>query len=152
LAAAPGIPSSPPPVASPAPALGPAAATCLASLQSIERQYNLAANPPRVPLNNGQASLSDQLAQSKGVLTPPATNDPAVIQPPNVDTTLPTTPPPDPGKAPVEGGLSAADRDFLEGVIIAGRSAAERDDGVGCASQVQTAQQFIATHAKPTAR
>jgi hypothetical protein len=62
--------------------------------QQAERGCALGSNAPTLGENNSTQSLSDRLAQSKGVICPPRDVDPHMTAPPPAEGNTPVIPPP----------------------------------------------------------
>jgi hypothetical protein len=111
---------------------GPAVAQdCLAEVDAMAGELGLATEPAEP---GDAASLSDRLAQSGGVIEPPAdAGATPVIEPPaGTSDAMPTAPavaPDDP----------AARRDQVEGLLMAARAAAEAGDEEACEARLAEA-------------
>jgi len=95
------------------------------------------------------AASSERLAQSGGVVAPPAVGDTAVIEPPRSGSSnMPTAPAvrPDSGpgtNAPTGGSMGqAAQNAQLESLVTAARSAAKRGDEAQCMESLTQARRL----------
>ncbi len=117
------------------------AANCIDQVRMIADDFKLVIDPP----DAGSVITPEDLAQSGGVIEPPAVGDPAVREPPAPNSNMPTTPElPPTGQADVGPlDLSPGDRLLLEGILTAARAEARRGDVDGCFRRLQKAQQLI---------
>lgn len=130
---------------------GVQAGSCLDQVRAHASEYNLSINPPDAPSDTvpGTLDLND-LGKSGGVIEPPPTGDPAVIEPPdNFKHSMPTLPvtPPTP-KARGDGDaprMNAADLVLLESVLVAARSEALRGQEKDCFDRLHAAQKLVQT-------
>jgi hypothetical protein len=132
--------------------LGSAAAMADACLDDVRRlgdTYGLAIDPPDAPSKDQpRPPSSKDLAQSGGVVEPPATPDASVITPPrDTDSRMPTAPKVAPetkkqGSA-VPSGPSAADRSTLQALLVAARDQARRGREDDCRESLQKARQLL---------
>ncbi|AWK85691.1 hypothetical protein [Azospirillum thermophilum] len=104
--------------------------------------------------NGGGSVTSDRLAQSGGLVSPPAVGDRGVIEPPSTGSTMPTAPAlrPDagagPDRAPQAGGTGAtmgqaARNAQLESLVTAARSAARSGDEERCMQSLGEARRLL---------
>lgn len=154
-------------------ALVPAASfagPCGDAAERLAVEHDLRADPAagETPVGEGEApagggaTLSDRLAQTGGVLTPPdtgAADDEAVIEPPDPDRfPMPTTPdvqaePPSPSGGPPAATQApgtqgpemqqAADRLRAESLLMAARSADDAGDAETCRERLAEARDVL---------
>lgn len=141
------------------------AGPCGDAAERLAVEHDLRADPAagETPVGEGEApavggaTLSDRLAQTGGVLTPPdmgAAADEAVIEPPDPDRfPMPTTPdvqaePPSPTGAPPSAAQGremqqAADRLRAESLLMAARTADEAGDADTCRERLAEARDVL---------
>lgn len=131
-------------------AVAPARAdSCIEQVEDLAGQYGLSTDlPDAATQDTPDAPVSDDLAQSGGLIKPPADPDsPEVIDPPqNTQPATPTLPDATPGPQTEGGaaGLSSADLVLLESILVGARAEAERGDEVDCFNRLSRARDFIA--------
>lgn len=137
-----GLSTEPPPVAVPGPGSGAPA---------------LSGSTPRDELGSG--SGSEQLAQSGGMVAPPAVGDRSVVEPPAIGSNMPTAPSitpqansrtvPDSGPGGSGGGDGlmgqAARNAQVESLVTAARSAARDGDETRCMNSLNDARRLSRT-------
>ena len=123
------------------------ASSCLDQVESLADAYNLTIDPPDVATRGSSDPIDSQdLAQSGGVIEPPATSDGSVIEPPDdLQYGMETVPTPEPGPlAPIEpDALSASDRMIAESVLMSARVDAERGEELDCFNKLQKAKGLL---------
>lgn len=119
------------------------ASNCVDQVNRIADAHNLTIALPEA----GAPVEPGDLAHSQGVIAPPETGDPAVIEPPETPgSRMPTTPDLS-GNAETDTGagvLSSADRLLLEGILISARAEAESGDIERCFERLRKARSLIA--------
>ncbi|WP_376957291.1 hypothetical protein ABNQ39_09785 [Azospirillum sp. A26] len=139
-----GLSTEPPPVAVP----GPGGGTGTPGLSG--------STPRDEP---GSGSGSDRLAQSGGMVAPPAVGDRSVVEPPAIGSNMPTAPsispqansrtPPDSGPGGSGGGDGlmgqAARNAQVESLVTAARSAARDGDETRCMTSLNDARRLSRT-------
>lgn len=117
------------------------AANCIDQVRILADGLKLVIDPP----DAGSVITPEDLAQSGGVIEPPAVGDPAVREPPAPNSGMPTTPEVPPTGQAGAGPLnfSPGDRLLLEGILTSARAEAGRGDVDGCFRRLQKAQQLI---------
>jgi hypothetical protein len=139
-----GLSTEPPPVAVPGSGNGTGAP-------------GLSGSTPRDELGSG--SGSEQLAQSGGMVAPPAVDDRSVVQPPAIGSNMPTAPSvtpqansratPDSGPGASGGGDGlmgqAARNAQVESLVTAARSAARDGDDTRCMNSLNDARRLSRT-------
>lgn len=139
-----GLSTEPPPVAVP----GPGGGTGTPGLSG--------STPRDEP---GSGSGSDRLAQSGGMVAPPAVGDRSVVEPPAIGSNMPTAPsispqansrtPPDSGPGGSGGGDGlmgqAARNAQVESLVTAARSAARDGDEARCMTSLNDARRLSRT-------
>lgn len=143
------------------------AATCEEALEELADAYGLSIAVPQHQVPGGDTnaspavpdaagtgpSLSERLAETGGVLQPPPTGDPAVIEPPPVASDMPTAPKIEPDEpetseeplalAPAGPELDAATRTQVESLLYAGMAAAAEGREEQCLERLQEAQSIL---------
>ncbi|MBP2304936.1 hypothetical protein GBZ48_10250 [Azospirillum melinis] len=139
-----GLSTEPPPVAVPGPGGGTGTP-------------GLSGSTPRD--ETGSGSGSDRLAQSGGMVAPPAVGDRSVVEPPAIGSNMPTAPsispqansrtPPDSGPGGSGGGDGlmgqAARNAQVESLVTAARSAARDGDEARCMTSLNDARRLSRT-------
>lgn len=99
--------------------------------------------------SGGGTASSERLAQSGGVVAPPAVGDTAVIEPPRAGSgNMPTAPAVRPDSGPGNSGSTggamgqAAQNAQLEALVTAARSAAKRGDEAQCMESLTQARRL----------
>ncbi|CAO3415250.1 hypothetical protein [Azospirillum endophyticum] len=119
----------------------------------------LSGSSPRDELGSGTGSGSERLAQSGGMVAPPAVSDRSVVQPPAIGSNMPTAPSvapqansrtaPDSGPGGSGGGDGlmgqAARNAQLESLVTAARSAARDGDETRCMTSLDDARRLSRT-------
>lgn len=138
-----------------------AQANCGAMVDRFAADLGLSGSTPRD--EQGSGSGSDQLAQSGGMVAPPAAGDRSVVEPPAIGSNMQTAPsidqqagpqassrtPPDsgPGGSGGGGGLmgQAARNAQVESLVTAARSAARDGDEARCMNSLNDARRLSRT-------
>lgn len=107
---------------------GAAAQSCLEQVLRVAKAHDIATDPPTIPKQGNNDITTRDLAESGGVVEPPATRDKSVISPPATEqrSTMPTMPDVTPDKT------QAANRTTLQAILVAARAEAERSNEAGC--------------------
>lgn len=145
-----------------------AAQACREAVDRLAAQHGLQPDLPQAPPASGSTgpsrtdagpTLSDKLAQTGGVIAPPAGGRTVVIDPPGREASkMPTNPQvapqTTPGTPSPQPQADAAQRQRAETSLQAARSAAERGDDAVCMERLRDAQEALAgaedaTRAKP---
>lgn len=107
---------------------GAAAESCLEQVLRLAEAHDISTDPPTVPRQGNKDITTRDLAESGGVVEPPATRDRSVIAPPadQQRAPMPTLPDVAPDKT------QAANRTTLQAILVAARAEAERNNEAGC--------------------
>ncbi|WP_042696203.1 hypothetical protein [Azospirillum sp. B506] len=149
---------------------GTGQASCGAMVEQFAADLGLSTEPPpvAVPGQSGStprdelgagAGSSEQLAQSGGMVTPPAVGDRSVVEPPAIGSNMPTAPSvapqanaratPDSGPGGSGGGDGlmgqAARNAQLDSLVTAARSAARDGDETRCMTSLNDARRLSRT-------
>jgi hypothetical protein len=117
--------------------------TCLDGVRQVAEAHGLSADPPEVAPGEAEGALEPgELAESGGVVEPPAVGDPIALDPPD-DTEYPMSTAPA-IESPNANGLSAGDRAFLESILVAARAEAEAGRERDCFERLREARAFVA--------
>ena len=153
---------------------GAAPAGCAAMVEQFAADQGLSTEPPPVAVpgtaapglsgssprdEQGSGVSSGELAQSGGMVAPPAVGDQAVIEPPAIGSNMPTAPAVSPqansrakpdsgpgGSGGVDGLMGQAARNAqLESLVTAARSAARDGDETRCMNSLNDARRLSRT-------
>lgn len=120
---------------------------CLERVQQLAAAYGTSTDPPTIPPGEMRKPVTpDDLAQSGGVVEPPAMPDRSVITPPRDHSGMPTMPdvvPPTP-KGKNGQALDAAEISTLQALLVAARQQADRGMEAECLDGLGKAEQFVA--------
>lgn len=117
---------------------GAAADTCREEVLRIAKAHDLSTDPPTVPKEGNKNVTPRDLAESGGVVEPPAVQDKSVISPPaGQHSPMPTMPDVAPDKK------QAANRTSLQAVLVAARADAERNNEAGCREGLARAARIL---------
>lgn len=131
------------------------AAACLDAVERLAADYRLSIDPTDAPPPSGPDLPGlERLGPADGIIEPPATGDPAVIEPPEGlrygMETLPDVPPDRPAPARPES-LSPPDSVILQSILVAARAEAMRGSEQDCLEQLRRAGEFIEEHTPASA-
>ncbi|WP_395714809.1 hypothetical protein [Reyranella sp.] len=117
---------------------GAVAESCREQVLRIAKAHDLATDPPTVPRKGNKDVTPRDLAESGGVVEPPAVEDKSVISPPiGQRSPMPTMPDVVPDKP------QAANRTTLQAILVAARAEAERNNEAGCREGLARAAQIL---------
>lgn len=117
---------------------GAAADSCRDEVLRIAKAHDLSTDPPTVPKDGNRNVTPRDLADSGGVVEPPAVQDKSVISPPaGQRSPMPTLPDVVPDKP------QAANRTALQAILVAARAEAERNNEAGCREGLARATQIL---------
>jgi len=117
---------------------GAAAQSCHEQVLRIAKAHDLSTDPPTVPKGGNKDVTPRDLADSGGVVEPPAVGDRSVISPPaGQRSPMPTMPDVAPDKT------QAANRTTLQAILVAARAEAERNNEAGCREGLARAAQVL---------
>jgi len=105
---------------------GAAAESCLEQVLRVAKAHDISTDPPTVTEKGNDTVTPRELADSGGIVEPPAVHDRSVITPPDQRSAMPTLPDVTPDKT------QAANRTALQAILVAARAEAERDNEAGC--------------------
>lgn len=124
---------------------------CLERVQELAATYGTPTDPPTIPPGELRKPVTpEDLAQSGGVVEPPATPDRSVITPPRDHSGMPTMPdvvtpaPKGPPKGKNGQTLDPAEASTLQALLVAARAQAERGMEAECLDGLRKAEQFVA--------
>jgi hypothetical protein len=117
---------------------GAAAESCLEQVKSLAKVHDISTDPPTVPKQGNRNLTTRDLAESGGVVEPPAVDDRSVITPPAKEgAPMPTMPDVTPDKK------QAANRTALQAILVAARAEAERNNEAGCREGLARAAKIL---------
>lgn len=114
-----------------------AAETCLEQVLRVAKTHDISTDPPTVPRQGNKDVTTRDLAESGGVVEPPAVRDQSVISPPAQRSPMPTLPDVAPDKT------QAANRTALQAILVAARAEAERNNVSGCREALARAAKVL---------
>ncbi len=121
---------------------------CLDRVEQMAAAYGTSTEPPTIPPGEMKKPVSpDDLAQSGGVVEPPATSDRSVITPPRAHSGMPTMPdvtrPQPSDKTSRAQRLDPADMSTLQALLVAARAQAQRGMEAECLDGLRKAEQLV---------
>lgn len=139
-----------------APLSSAAADACREQVGEMAAAHHLSVDPPNakgMPPTPGEGPR--RLDKSGGLIEPPKVDDPAVIEPREIEPGdrgvrygMPTVPELSPNASPAMPNgtattLNAQDRAILESLLVAARARAEQGDEAACFRKLEMAQEFL---------